>query len=409
MRKTNKRGKLGTLPRTFKISIDKKTWESIRPVEGTKKLKPSWTHKIYDAFSKKNPCCVLAFKYQNVKSAGSRKRNCPYMQLKAVCTFPTCKAYYTFWLAEKPQRGQKNFSLRVCRHGQAHHLRRHTKMRPASNIRRGKIAKKISQGVSQTYYDLLGSTPKEAIAAGNLTQALNRDILKTIGYEVRKAAHLHHDVLMEVYMTQQIMKECDTSFIHLSGYIQSFQVDPFCVHMYTEKGIGILLAHLRQKKKLHLYLDATGSIVSKIPEQKKRNLYYALVLAGQGRGTPPLPLAEMVSNDQTVPTISHWLMRFLHMLCKFTRRNVGYVETDFSWALIQAVLTAFNRESIMAYLERSFAVCHGRQEWKSFTIIHLCSAHILKAVSQIIGKNVTDKGHKEFLTFVLCVCQTAEQ
>lgn len=67
-------------------------------------------------------------------------------------------------------------------------------MRPASNIRRGKIAKKISQGVSQTYYDLLGSTPKEAIAAGNLTQALNRDILKTIGYEVRKAAHLHHNV-----------------------------------------------------------------------------------------------------------------------------------------------------------------------------------------------------------------------
>ncbi|TKS90225.1 Zinc finger protein 658B [Collichthys lucidus] len=104
--KINKRRKLGTLPRTFKISIDKKTWESIRPVEGSKKLKPSWTHKIYNEFSKKNPCCVLAFKYQNVKSADSRKRNCPYIHLKAVCTFPTCKAYYTFWLAKKPQRGK---------------------------------------------------------------------------------------------------------------------------------------------------------------------------------------------------------------------------------------------------------------------------------------------------------------
>ena len=77
-------------------------------------------------------------------------------------------------------------------------------------------------------------------------------------------------------------------------------------------------------------------------------------------------------------------------------------------AIIQAVLTAFNRESIMAYLDRSFAVCHGRQEWKSFTIIHLCSAHILKAVSQIIGKNVTDKSYKEFLIFLFARLQNSQ-
>ena len=72
MRRQEKKNRreIRTVPKTFKMSIDKKTWESIRPVEGTKKLKPSLTHKMYDAFSQKNPCCVLAFKYQRVKAAG---------------------------------------------------------------------------------------------------------------------------------------------------------------------------------------------------------------------------------------------------------------------------------------------------------------------------------------------------
>jgi len=134
------------------------------------------------------------------------------------------------------------------------------------------------------------------------------------------------------------MKECDTNYRHLPGYIQNFQVDPFSCHMYTEKGISILVTHMRKKSPVTLYLDATGTVVSKIAEQKKRVLYYALILAGQGHGAPPLPVAEMLSNDHIVPSISFWLMQFVYNLSKFTTLTIKYVETDYSWALIQAVL-----------------------------------------------------------------------
>lgn len=39
-------------------------------------------------------------------------------------------------------------------------------------------------------------------------------------------------------------------------------------------------------------------------------------------------------------------------------------------------------------------------EKKGFTVLHLCSAHIIKAVSQGIGRKTSDKGLKDFATFV---------
>lgn len=79
-------------------------------------------------------------------------------------------------------------------------------------------------------------------------------------------------------------------------------------------------------------------------------LYYALVLTGQGHGSPPLPTAEMLSSNHTVPTISHWLMCFLHTLSKYTIWIVSHAETDFSWALMQAALLAFNKEYMTTFV-----------------------------------------------------------
>lgn len=402
--------KVCSVPRKFKISLDQTTWRSIRPNKGSNRLRQPWTHVIYDKFTKRNPCCVLAFKYQHTRMAHSRKKRCPYMHIKAVCTFPTCKATYIIWMEKRPTINQKKVLMTIYRHGPICHLKEHTRARQASNIRRGKIAKTVRKGVSHRYYQLLSRTPEQEIIAGNLTRSLNRDILKAIGYEVRKAATVHDNVLLEILLTQKIMRECDTQFYHLPGYIQVFQVDPFSTHLYTEKGIGIMVAHLRKKSPLTLHLDATRSVVSKIPEQNKRVLYYALVLAGQGRGSPPLPVAEMLTNDHTVPSISFWLVRFLYTLSKFTIRTVSHVETDYSWALMQAVLLAFNKESISSYLDRCFAISQGRLKWKAIrnlTVLHLCSAHVLKAVTQVIGRHVTDKGHREFVIFVFARLQNS--
>lgn len=111
---------------------------------------------------------------------------------------------------------------------------------------------------------------------------------------------------------QTIFKDIDEKYFKIPGYIQHFSVNQFIVHLYSELGISILVHHLRSKSPVSLYLDATGGVVSKIPEQPKPVLYYALTLPGNaGRDAPPLPICEMLSNE-ALSTTNHILAHAIH-------------------------------------------------------------------------------------------------
>ncbi|KAG1959341.1 hypothetical protein F2P79_007101 [Pimephales promelas] len=177
-----------------------------------------------------------------------------------------------------------------------------------------------------------------------------------------------------------------------------------------ERGIGILVHHLQSKSPVSLSLDVAGGVVSKIPEQPKRVLYYALALPGKARDAPPLPVCEMLSNDHSVPPITFWLSEFTFHLSKYTQGKVHQVETDYSWALIQSVMLAFNKEHISSYLNRAYEFCTGKKSWdemKSYTVLHICSAHILKAVRQAISRETDDKGLRDFATYAFARLQNA--
>lgn len=168
---------------------------------------------------------------------------------------------------------------------------------------------------------------------------------------------------MEMYLTQSIIKECDSQFQKMPGYIKHLQLDPFGVHMYTETELSILVQHLRKRTPLTLYLDATGNVASKVPGQSKRVLYYSLTLPGGGQNVPPLPVCEMLTNEHSVPPITFWLMHFLRKLSQYTKLKVHRIETDYSWALLQSVLLSFNSENICSYLDRAF-FCKKKQQTK---------------------------------------------
>lgn len=102
---------------------------------------------------------------------------------------------------------------------------------------------------------------------------LNRNVLKVITSEVLQKKQLHTDVLLEMHLLQGILRDVDTRYFKLPGYIQPFSLDPFGVHMYTELGMSILVDHLRRRLPVSLYLDATGGVVSKIADQPKQVLY----------------------------------------------------------------------------------------------------------------------------------------
>ncbi|XDV31399.1 hypothetical protein PO909_034096 [Leuciscus waleckii] len=238
----------------FFISMTRKVWDGIKPLEG------------------------------------SSKRNISYLQMKAVCTFPSCPAKYSFTVQNNPDALGQDVDMLVQQTGDIQHKLSEKKARPATNLKRGRMAKALTHGPSQCLYSTLQSIPNQQLLAGNMTECLNEKVLKVIGSEMRKKDH--SEVMMEIYLMQTLLKECDTKCSTIPGYIQLFSMNPFIVHLFTERGVSILVHHLRSKSPVSLYLDATGGVVSEIPGQPKRVLYYALALPGNSRDAPPLPTIE---------------------------------------------------------------------------------------------------------------------
>lgn len=69
--------------------------------------------------------------------------------------------------------------------------------------------------------------------------------------------------------------------------------------------------------------------------------------------------------------------------------------------MIGSVFLSFNKESITSYLNRAHSIVslEEKEDCEDFTVLHLCSAHILKAVGQGFGKKTINNGLKEIATF----------
>ena len=94
------------------------------------------------------------------------------------------------------------------------------------------------------------------------------------------------------------------------GYIQTIIAHPFGVIAFTEKGIKI---YHNLGTDNTIYLDATGTIVSlrHTDYSTVRPLYYALVIKHPQSGNPPVAVAEFVTGDQSVLSITFFLNTFI--------------------------------------------------------------------------------------------------
>ncbi len=76
-----------------------------------------------------------------------------------------------------------------------------------------------------------------------------------------------------------------------------------------------------------------------------------------------LPICEMVLTDQSALTITTWLSKFLYDVFDGVIGNVSKIEVDFSWAMINASLTAFNKQT-RQYLKNTFQVYQGGKNFR---------------------------------------------
>lgn len=241
------------------------------------------------------------------------------------------------------------------------------------------------------------------------TQASSKAVLRNLVYESNLAKKLDADDWRDLVITQEVMKDNYES-PNIPGYIQLLSYSPFVAVCFKEDQLKIF----REKVKLGegvLYLDATGSVVRRTNNKEKAVFYYAAVVKGTKLKDPPIPIWEMLSNDQSSTAIMLGLSKLKQECIRLFHRwkpcQPLRVEVDFSWPLINSSLIIFNQENIASYLNRAWNVASNKGPKESFTTVHICSANILKRFRNKVSKLTPDRGLGEFFTYVFGLFQNA--
>ncbi|KAI7804047.1 hypothetical protein IRJ41_021519 [Triplophysa rosa] len=232
----------------------------------------------------------------------------------------------------------------------------------------------------------LAAADEEKLIMGNSNQVPTLGVLQKISSQKNLENRMEVHPLLDCLKIQE-SQDLNQKFTPLKHqYIQFVAGSPFATHMYTVKQLQ-LLKDLQKDEKLLLYLDATGSVVAK-QNGYKRILYYALCCPVQSTtsGTT-VAAAEMLSSDQSTPTIQHWLnclnRDFTYMFKQSLQPQK--IETDFSWAIIHATLQTFCQTNVHRYLQQCIEVCMEGKPC-TFTVVHICAAHMLKLLCNKIAK-----------------------
>jgi hypothetical protein len=271
------------------LEIDATEWESVKVVSNKdhSSLKghiPLITGKLQEF----NPYCVLKFTHNRVRKENSRKTNTAYFHGKAVCKFSGCTKY-KFTIKKRPRSG-KRIKIHVNITGQISHKkcdmpqRRH--IRGKQRVSMAKLAKE--KGPAEVFYHNLSAADEDAIKLGNLNNVPSKAALRQMLHEVISSELEDRDVFKEIDIISETLKD-----IMPGGYIQYFAKKPLNVIMYTDAQISFLHKLIKEKS-AEMYLDATGSVVDKVPEQDSSVLYYALVVKGDGSN--PIYILEKKSS-----------------------------------------------------------------------------------------------------------------
>jgi hypothetical protein len=139
------------------------------------------------------------------------------------------------------------------------------------------------------------------------------------------------------------------------------------------------------------YFDATGGILKKVNKQKNV-LLYSLVMHDKVN-KKICPLADFFTTGHDAENIASYLRLIKNQLEKsITKRNFQYapvIVTDFSWGIINAIITTFNNCKFETYLNWCASILIKKEIWKlhMMPVIHiLCYCRFLKMTADKIKK-----------------------
>lgn len=378
----------------FNIYIEDHEWAKVTISEGKRRSLKGHIPVINKKLEQEECKCVLIFKQNRVKKENSRKRSTPFFVGTAVCKHKDCLKY-SFKINKTPRSG-KRVKVRVKISGRFNHSVSKKERRNIVKEERERMQEALlKKGADETYYENLSSAKIENLKNANYNHVPNKMALRKMLQEVISKEFMDRDIFREIEIVSDVLDE------HFAGgYVRFYSKQPFGVLLFSDTQIKIAMDAIKEGKGA-MYLDATGSVVNKVPEQPHKVFYYSLVIRGND-GDPPLPVADFITNRHTVPDITNFLTRIKYKMEQMRRsKNLpSRIEVDHSWAMIHSVQLAFNQMPTKSYIDHA---------WNGIDPpckVHICSSHVLNHVSKYIRREKKEVRHC-IMTFVGAMIQAS--
>ncbi len=179
---------------------------------------------------------------------------------------------------------------------------------------------------------------------------------------------------------------------------------PFRVHLFSEPQIERYITYCKKEKYSFIHIDSTGGVLKPMQEQNQSYLY-AIIFKDGTDCINTIALAHALLTDHTVPSISYFFGNLAYNIALLKNKLIlpSFFVIDFSAAIMNSILQAFNGENINTHLNRCWNVLCGKYntvQLRSLSFIHLCCCHVIHAIARSLNAARTDKKIRKGILYI---------
>ena len=326
----------------FKHSLEKQTcfdltekdWLSLRKSQKKRCFKAgTWQHIFLNGVKFSNPYCSFVFRYHKVALPLSNSK--VLFTAKAVCQFVDCSVVLKLSMT-------CDLTVSVLYTGDISHCISECRSRPIRKAERDLLKVDFKNGVKplNLYFEVFADKDVKTLVAGNFEGlGASPHVFRQIASESRHNRSDSNCFTSLLSIMNKMKENNDYGFIHKNSlkpcYILYWSIE------------GLKLNH-KLTSAQPLFWDATGSVVRRA-EDGRQFLYYELIVSNPDKKSMGIPVAAMLSEDQSLPTILDWMQCFRQSekkLYGFSKTvQPKSITSNQSWVFILAALKMFNDET----------------------------------------------------------------
>ncbi|CAF1504788.1 unnamed protein product [Adineta ricciae] len=375
-----------------------------------KKMNDGWRKIFSEIIRTHGIVCNLRFGKPYILK-GTRKRVCKPFWCCAVCTSSECTRSYRITLENKPDVYTAALFLMKISGVEKHTSETEImtqQLRGAERLRVGERANDI--GPLAVFRERVEAADEKLLAVGNFGRVETIETIKKASADFRKKMKYDENAYAECRIIAISYLDADIIYKKVPGYVQAVGEMPFRIHLFSQLQIERYISYCTQQKYSFIHIDATGGILKKL-QQQHDSYMYSIVFKDGTDANDVISLAHAILTDHTVPSIGYFFGHLVNNIIKVKRKLIlpSFFVIDFSAALMNSILQAFNVESINTHLNRCWNVLSGKYnatELRSLSFIHLCCCHVIHAFARSLNAMRIDKtirqGILHIFVFILC-------